>query len=82
MAAERGAEAFGGAARGLGRGRVVSGFGEERVEDVRAQAEQRDVEALDRHRHRSEQGERGDVVDFQGRPLDRSDGGAFSLKKK
>ena len=81
LAAGRGAEVSGGAARGLGRGRVVSGFGDERVEDLRAQGEQRDAEACDRQRLRREQGERGDVVEFGGRPLDRSEGGAFSLKK-
>ena len=66
---------------GRGRGRVVSGFGEGRVEDVRALEERRDAEACDRQRIRREEGERGRAVDFQGRELKRSEGGAFSLRK-
>ena len=67
---------------GRGRGRVVSGFGEGRVEDVRALEERRDAEACDRQRIRREEGERGRAVDFQGRELKRSEGGAFSLRKE
>ena len=69
------------AGRGRGRGRVVSGFGEGRVEDVRALEERRDAEACDRQRARREEGERGRAVDFRGRELKRSEGGAFSLRK-
>ena len=70
------------AARSRGRGRVVSGFGKERVEDVRALEERREVEACDRQKQRREEGARGRMVDFEGRELDRSEGGAFSLKKR
>ena len=69
------------AARSRGGGRVVSGFGEERVEDVRALEEQRDEEACDRQRHRMEEGTRGRMVDLEGRALERNEGGAFSLRK-
>ena len=76
-----GAASSGFAARGRGGGRVVSGFGTERVEDVRAVEERRDEEARDRQRQRREEGTRGRMVDFRGRELERNDGGAFSLGK-
>ena len=77
-----GAAGRGVAARGRrGGGRVVSGFGAERVEDVRALEERLDDEACDRQRQRREEGERGRMVDFRGQELDRNEGGAFSLRK-
>ena len=76
-----GAAGVGAVARGGGRGRVVSGFGEERVDDVRAMAERRDGEACDRQRQRRQDGARGRMVDFGGRELERNAGGAFSLKR-
>ena len=68
-------------ARGGGRGRVVSGFGEERVGDVMALEAQRDGEACARQRRRRQEGARGRMVDSAGHDLDRSEGGAFSLKR-
>ena len=68
-------------APGRGGGRVVSGFGAERVEDVRALEERRDEEACGRQRQRREEGARGRMVDFRGRELERNEGGAFSLRK-
>ena len=76
-----GAAGRGVAARGRGSGRVVSGFGAERVEDVRALEERLDEEACDRQRQRREEGERGRMVDFRGRELERNEGGAFSWRK-
>ena len=66
-------------ARETGNGRIVSGFGEERVEDVVGLGARREEEALARHRMRAMEGARGRAVDFQGRDLDRGAGGAFSL---
>ena len=65
--------------RGAGSRRIVSGFGEERVEDVGGLAARREEEALARHRLRAEEGARGRAVDFHGQDLDRGAGGAFSL---
>ena len=69
------------AARGSsGRGRVVMGFGNERVEDVRALEEDREQESCQRQRERNEQFARGRARDLQG-DLDRADGGAFSWRR-
>ena len=69
-----------GARRGRGgRGRVVTGFGEERVEDVEELVARREGEAVARHRERAQEGLRGRAVDFEGRDLDRGAGGAFRL---
>ena len=68
-------------ARGGGRGRAVSGFGEERVDDVQALEELREGEACARQRRRRQEGARGRMVDFGGREMDRNEGGAFSLKR-
>ena len=76
-----GAAGGGVAARGRGGGRVVSGFGAERVEDVRALEERRDEQACDRQKQRREEGARGRMVDLRGRDLERNEGGAFSLGK-
>ena len=49
-----------GARRGRGgRGRVVSGFGEERIEDVEELVARREEEAVARHRERAQEGLRG-----------------------
>ena len=63
-----------------GRGRVVMGFGHERVEDVRALEEDREQESCQRQRERNEQFARGRARDLQG-DLDRADGGAFSWRR-
>ena len=69
-----------GARRGRGgRGRVVTGFGEERVEDVEELVARREGEAVARHRERAQEGLRGRAVEFEGQDLDRSAGGAFRL---
>ena len=74
-----------GKGRGRGRvserGRVVTGFGSERVEDVRAQEEERDRDSYRRQRDRNEEFTRGRVRDFEGRDLDRGEGGAFSWRR-
>ena len=79
----RGGRRSKGRGRGLvsGRGRVVTGFGSERVEDVRAQEEERDRESYQRQRDRNEEFARGRVRDFEGRDLDRSEGSAFSWRR-
>ena len=65
-----------------GRGRIVSGFGEEREGDVRAASARRDREQLLRARERDREGTRGDMVGFDGQQLSRSAGGAWYLGKK
>ena len=70
-----------GRGRVSGRGRVVTGFGSERVEDVRAQEEERDRESYQRQRDRNEEFAKGRVRDFEGRDLDRSEGSAFSWRR-
>ena len=70
-----------GRGRVSGRGRVVTGFGSERVEDVRAQEEERDRESYQRQRDRNEEFVRGRVRDFEGRDLDRGEGSAFSWRR-
>ena len=61
------------------RSRVVSGFGEERVEDVAGDEERRCREGILRAARRRESGERGRARDFQDRDLDRGCGGAWRL---
>jgi hypothetical protein len=65
-----------------GRGRIVSGFGEEREDDVTAAAASRDTEQLLRAKERNREGTRGDMVGFDGQQLSRSAGGAWYLSKK
>ena len=69
------------AARGSsGRGRVVMGFGNERVEDVRALEEDREQESCQRQRERNEEFATGRARDLQG-DLDRAEGGAFRWRR-
>ena len=56
---------------------VVSGFGDERCEDVDAQRRTRDREALSRAATRSDEGQRGRARDILDRDLDRSAGSAW-----
>ena len=62
-------------------GRVVSGFGTERVDDVDAERARRDADQLARARLRSE-GERGRMTDRTGEDLDRSAGGPWSAGRR
>ena len=62
------------------RGRVVMGFGSERVEDVRALEEEREQETCQRQRERNEENSRARARDLWG-DLDRAEGGAFSWRR-
>ena len=75
----RGAEA---SSSSGGRGRIVSGFGEEREDDVKAVSARRDREQLLRARERDREGTRGDMVGFEGQQLSRNAGGAWYFGKK
>ena len=52
-----------------GRGRIVSGFGMERVDDVALDERQRNAAGAQRGDRRREQGERGRMTDFSGADL-------------
>ena len=66
------------AARRVGpRSRIVSGFGDGRVDDVVRQQEQRELEGQVRARRRREEGTRGDMIGFSGEALDRGAGAAW-----
>ena len=58
-------------------GRIVSGFGDERSEDVAADRARLDAEMLARQSHRKTEGERGRLTDHTGKDLDRSAGSAW-----
>ena len=62
--------------------RVVSGFGAERVDDLRAHGERVEAEALDRAAWRREEGARGRVTGFDGVDVDRSAGGAWHIGRR
>ena len=70
-----------GTARSSARTRpiIVTGFGSERVSDLESFQRGREEEQLERASRRARDGDRGRMVDRQGRDLDRSQGGAFSL---
>ena len=65
------------AAAKAGAPRIVMGFGNERIDDVRAYDANVEADALDRHAHRVNQGDRGRMRDADNRDLDRSAGGAW-----
>ena len=56
------------------RGRIVSGFGNERSEDVVADRARLDAEMLARQSHRNKEGERGRLTDKTGKDVGRSAG--------
>ena len=56
------------------RGRIVSGFGNERSEDVVADRARLDAEMLARQSHRNKEGERGPLTDKTGKDIGRSAG--------
>ena len=62
--------------------RVVSGFGDERVEDVAAAETQRISEGARRGAYRRDEGLRGRMRDMADRDLDRSAGGAWGAGKR
>ena len=62
--------------------RVVSGFGAERIEDVRAHGERVEAEALARAARRREEGTRGRMTGFNGADVDRGAGGAWHLGRR
>ena len=58
---------------------IVTGFGEERIVDMKAHMQRREVESLNRAQERKREGTRGKCVDWDGNELDRAAGAAFSL---
>ena len=58
----------------------MMGFGNERVEDVRALEEDREQESCQRQRERNEEFATGGARDLQG-DLDRAEGGAFRWRR-
>ena len=58
---------------------IVTGFGSERVSDLESFQREREEEQLERASRRARDGNRGRMVDREGRDLDRSQGGVFSL---
>ena len=63
--------------RSGGAGRIVSGFGAERVDDVAADLRRSEADGAQRARQRREEGTRGRMTDASGRNLDRGSGGAW-----
>ena len=64
------------------RARVVSGFGDERVDDVVLDEERRVAAGIARHAGRQARGERGRMTDRTGADLDRSAGAAWYVGKR
>ena len=60
--------------------RIVTGFGNERIEDLAAHEQRRDEEGLQRARDREKDFTRGKMVDLHGNELDRSVGTAFRFQ--
>ena len=58
------------------------GFGNERIDDVRAYDANMEADALDRHEHRVNQCDRGRMRDADNRDLDRSAGGAWHAGRR
>ena len=56
----------------------MTGFGEERVEDVAEDARRRETEGA----RRREEGTRGRMRDMRGEELDRSAGGPFQARRR
>ena len=71
-----------GRGRGAGGGRIVSGFGAERVEDVAADQRRRIAEGAQRGDERRVTGARGRMTDHTGADLDRGAGGAWHAGRR
>lgn len=69
-------------ASGSGAPRVVSGFGDERVDDVFNMRQRLDADEQVRARQRREEGTRGRARDFANRDLDRSAGGPWQAGRR
>ena len=65
-----------------GAPRIVTGFGSERIDDVRAHEARREAEALERHTHRADEGDRGRMRDAEDRDLDRGAGGPWQAGRR
>ena len=70
-----------GATRASGA-RVVSGFGDERVDDVAAHEERMDAGAIVRAARRRAEGTRGRMTGFSGEDLDRAAGGPWQAGRR
>ena len=71
-----------GASSGPTRGRIVTGFGSERIDDVRADEQRRLAEGARRGDQRREDGSRGRMTSFEGMDLDRGEGGAWHAGRR
>ena len=60
-----------------GAPRIVTRFGDERIDDVRVHDANMEADALHRHEHRVNEGDRGRMRDADNRDLDRSAGGPW-----
>ena len=65
-----------------GGGRIVSGFGSERIDDVAGDVQRRIEEGARRGTERRNAGERGRMTGFDGQDLDRSAGGAWHAGRR
>lgn len=65
-----------------GGGRIVTGFGSERVDDVVADERRRIAEGAQRGRQRSDAGVRGRMTTYGGEDLDRSAGSAWHAGRR
>ena len=65
-----------------GAPRIVMGFGDERIDDVRVHDANMEADALHRHEHRVNEGDRGRMRDADNRDLDRSAGGPWHAGKR
>ena len=83
LSAEQQAGAAGAAVQSSGRrGRIVSGFGSERIDDIREDEERVGADARERAARRREEGTRGRMTGFDGGDIDRSAGGAWHLGRR
>ena len=81
-AASRGRAGGMGGTATSGASRIVTGFGAERIDDLRAHDAETEADALERHARRASEGDRGRVRDMQDRDLDRSAGGPFRAGRR
>ena len=63
-------------------GRIVSGFGDERVDDVAAHERRRMAEGALRGDYRRNEYSRGQMITYGGEELDRSKGGAWHIGRR
>ena len=70
------------ASSGASSGRIVTGFGSERIDDVVADERRRVAEGARRGDQRREDGARGRMTSYEGEDLDRGQGGAWHVGRR